>query len=155
MRAAERRGQLLATYGAWRVEIGRSQRMNAFVRVSEGPFDCIEQRSQRLLLPFPALLCFQAGELHVRELAALRIRENAVNGTGNVAQKECYGRKTERLRVNLGVSKTRSPFAQVVERKLKRMQDGAAGSGNVGVRAAEPGFGVRSGGSAHGNSLKL
>ena len=62
-----------------------------------------------------------------------------------MAQMKSNRREPERLRVDFGVGQARSPLGQVVEGQIERMQNGAAGGGNVGVRAAEPGFGVGGG----------
>ena len=65
-------------------------------------------------------------------------------------------RKPKRLRMHFGVGQARSPFGQIVKSQLKRMQNGAARSRNVRVRAAEPRFsvgGLRRG-SVHWQVLK-
>ena len=78
------------------------------------------------------------------KLLAFGVGEDAVSGAGDVAQMESDGRKAERLRVNFGVGQAGSPFGQVVEREVERVKNSAARGGDVGIGAAEPGFGVGS-----------
>ncbi len=80
--------------------------------------------------------------MFVGKLLAFGVRKDAVGGAGDVAQMKRDGRKAERLRVDFGVGQAGGPLGQVVERKLERVENGAARGGNVGVGAAEPGLGV-------------
>ena len=62
-----------------------------------------------------------------------------------MAKVEGDGCEAERLGVNFGVGQAGGPLGQVVEREPERMKNGAARGGNAGVRATEPGLGVRDG----------
>jgi hypothetical protein len=54
--------------------------------------------------------------------------------------------------VNFGVSEAFSPFAEIVEGEVERMENGAAYGWNLGVGSAKPGLdvGCLHRGSAHG-----
>src|SRR5580700_8150557 len=66
------------------------------------------------------------------------------------------GWEPERLRVHFGVGQARRPLRQIVQGELKRMKNGAARGGNIGVRRTQPWFGVGGGGrrSSHWQFLK-
>ncbi len=97
------------------------------------------------MVPFTSLFSFECGELLGAELVAFSVGEDAVDGAGNVAEKESDRREPERLRIDLSIGQPCGPLGQVVEGQFKRVQNGAARGRNVGVGSAEPGFGVGGG----------
>jgi hypothetical protein len=143
-RAADGGGQLFAAYCARCVEVGCREDADAIGRVGEGDFDCGKEFGEGFVAGLFILLGFERDHLLVGELVALGVAEDAVYAAGDVAEMECDGRQAERRCVDLGVGKAGGPFGDVVESQFESVEDGAAYGWNVGVRAAEPGFRIRS-----------
>jgi hypothetical protein len=59
-------------------------------------------------------------------------------------------RQAERLGVDLGAGEAFGPFRDVVKGEVERVENGAAGRGNVSMAAAQLGLDIRDRGSAHG-----
>jgi hypothetical protein len=108
-RATNGRGQLLAANDTRSVEVGRGENANAARGVAEGCFDLREQFVQALPLPFSALLGFERRKLFRREL------------------------------FTFGVGEAGGPLGQVFVREVERVENGAAGCGNIGVGARSQG----------------
>ena len=150
-RPANESRQMLPPHEARRIEISRGQHPNALCcKVERKPND----NEQLIETPVAEVFGLESGKLTIRELVSLCVSENAIGGARHVPQMKGDGRESERLRVYFSISQAGSPLCQVVESQLKRMQNSAARRRNVAVSAAQPGFGIRGGGSTHLRSVK-
>jgi len=123
----------------------RGKHPNPLCRIRERGFYLSQQLGQRLSFGVIRryLLGLKRRQLRGRELLALRIAQNPINRTRNMAQVEGYGRQAQRQGVNFEVGQPGGPLGQIVESQIERMQHRAAHGRNFGM-------GSRSHGSTDG-----
>src|SRR6185312_9750132 len=84
---------------------------------------------------------------------ALGVGQNAVGGSGDVAQMARHRHQPEWPAVNFSIGEAVGPLLQVFECEFERVQNGAAYGGDVSVGAAHPGLDIGFGSRFAGHKI--
>lgn len=138
--AAEGGGKRAASHGAGLFRIGAGEGSNA----AEGVVDAGVEFGEQIGFGGAGVeLRLERAQLRRVQRPAVGVGEQPVEAPDDVAQVEGERGGVAGAGVEVGVGQGRAGGVHVLAREFERMDDGAEEGGQVGVGAAEPGFGLR------------